>query len=94
MILGKKSKFDRIENVLLICNGKDCKKRGAKELRKAARSKLREMGKRRSTHIVRTKCNGFCKIAPVVSIQPQNVWLSETDEEEIQRVIEEIIGEE
>ncbi len=91
--MGKKDKFERIEQVLMICNGKDCKKRGAKELRKAARSTLREMGKRRSTHIVRTKCNGFCKIAPVVSIQPHNVWLSETDEDELQSVLQELLKE-
>ena len=35
--MGEKDKFERIEQVLMICNGKDCKKRGAKELRKAAR---------------------------------------------------------
>jgi NADH:ubiquinone oxidoreductase subunit E len=91
--LGKKDRFERIEQVVLVCNGKDCKKRGAKELRRTARSTLREMGKRRSTHIVQTKCNGFCKLAPIVSIQPHNVWLSETDEEELAEVLQELLKE-
>lgn len=57
-------KFD----IVCICTGKDCKKRGAKELLRYFKSlkKLPESSKR--LKVVKTKCLDYCEKAPV-SIQ-------------------------
>lgn len=72
---------DKIENVVLICNGSDCRKRGAKEIGKAMRGCAREHGCKKSTMFVRTKCTGLCNSAPVVCVQPTNKWLTKTTPE-------------
>lgn len=76
-----KKKIERIERLVLVCNGSDCKKKGAKGIRKALKRASKDEGIFRSTHICKTKCNGFCKAAPIVGFSPGNVWLTDTDEE-------------
>lgn len=92
--MGAREKMARIERVLLVCHGKDCKKKGAKDVARAARRTLRELGQWKSTHLVRTQCNGFCKQAPLVSLQPQNIWLSETSEQEVSELLREHLEQE
>jgi NADH:ubiquinone oxidoreductase subunit E len=75
-------KLKRIQRLVLVCNGSDCKKKGAKNLRKALKKEAKSQGVFRSTHICKTKCNGFCKAAPIVGFSPGNVWLSNTNEDE------------
>ncbi len=70
-----------IQNVVMICNGSDCKKRGAKEIGKALRGCAREHGCKKSTMFVRTKCTGLCKNAPVVCVQPNNKWVTKATPE-------------
>ena len=72
--MGKKD-VSKICNLVLICNGSDCKKGGAKDLKKCARKVVREEGARKSTMFIRTKCAGLCKQGPVVVIQPANEFV-------------------
>ena len=87
--MGKKKQVEDIKAVVLVCHGSDCKKKGAKGLAKAARGCLRELGHKRSALVVRTKCNGFCKKAPLVSLQPQNAWVVEADEKGVIALLKE-----
>ena len=66
----------KIKHVVMICHGSDCAKRGAKEIGKAARKCAKKMDVHGETMMVRTKCTGLCKKAPVVTIQPTNEWLT------------------
>jgi NADH:ubiquinone oxidoreductase subunit E len=65
-----------LKHVVMVCHGSDCKHEGAKELAKAVKDCARELGLMRDTLVVKTKCTGACKRAPVMSIQPANVWLT------------------
>ena len=76
------------DHMVVICNGSDCKKAGAKALRKTAKSKLRELGLNKQSIIVKTKCTGNCKRAPVACVQPLNRWLFKVDEEDLIAAIE------
>ncbi len=75
-------KLARIQRLVLVCNGSDCKKKGAKSIAKAVKRAAKSEGEFRATHIVKTKCNGFCKQAPIVGFSPGNQWLTETDEDD------------
>lgn len=66
-----------LKQIVMICQGKDCKKRGSKELAKAVKDCAKELGLKRDTLIVNTKCTGNCKRAPVMCVQPSNTWLTE-----------------
>ena len=66
----------QFERVILVCTGSKCKKAGAKEIAKDLRNCAKQLGLKKSTHVVRMRCNGMCSRCPIVSLQPQNVWLT------------------
>lgn len=75
--------LERAELHVVICVGSDCKKRGARDLRRAAKSELRARGWRRRSSILRTRCTGNCKRAPVCGLLPDNTWLARASPEEL-----------
>ncbi|WP_249755634.1 (2Fe-2S) ferredoxin domain-containing protein [Microvenator marinus] len=83
----------KIQNVVLVCQGKDCKKNGAKDVLCGVKSALKDLGAHRETMIVKTKCTGQCKKAPVMGIQPHGVWLTEGTEKSAAATIHATIGE-
>jgi NADH:ubiquinone oxidoreductase subunit E len=78
-----------IEHVVLICTGKDCRKRGANALRQEARACLKDHGARRSSLVVKAKCVGMCKRAPVACVQPGNLWLTQATPRRLRQAIDE-----
>lgn len=84
-------KIERIEHVVLVCMGSDCKKKGAREVLRGAKACVKELSEKKSTHIVKTKCNGMCKHGPIVSHQPSNTWLTETTQKKVCALLEEVL---
>ena len=84
--MGKKD-VSKISNVVLICNGSDCKKGGAKELKQCARRVVRDVGAKKSTMLVRTKCTGLCKQGPVVVIQPANEFVTDASPKSLEKAL-------
>lgn len=74
--------LNTLQHVVMVCHGSDCKDHGAKDLAKAVKDCARELGLMRDTLVVKTKCTGACKRAPVLSIQPANIWLTKTNPKE------------
>jgi len=52
----------------LFCCGGDCKKRGAKDVRKALKGELREKGMLGEVRVDDVKCLGLCKHGPNVIV--------------------------
>ena len=84
--MGQKD-ISKICNLVLICNGSDCRKGGAKDLKKCARRVVKDVGAKKSTMLVRTKCTGLCKQGPVVVIQPANEFVLEADEKALEKAL-------
>ncbi len=84
--MGKRD-VSKICNVVLICNGSDCKKGGSKSLAKCARRVAREMGAKKTTMFVNTKCTGLCEQGPIVMIQPANEFVVEADEKSVEKAL-------
>lgn len=59
---------------LLVCGGGDCKKRGAKALRRALKEELRAEGMVRDVRIDSVGCLGLCKHGPNVVVYPGGTW--------------------
>lgn len=57
----KTNKFD----IVCICTGKDCKKRGAKQLLNHFKAMKRLPGGNKRIKVVKTKCLDYCEKAPV-----------------------------
>jgi (2Fe-2S) ferredoxin len=78
-------KLDVPGKVIFICDGKKCGK--YKEVRKGFKHVIKESGLKHEIEVVRMDCTDNCKNAPVVCLQPQNVWIGEVEEHEIPAIL-------
>jgi NADH:ubiquinone oxidoreductase subunit E len=68
------------DQVIYVCTGSKCKKRGGKELGKLFRSQIKDAGLKDQAEVIKTDCTDRCKFAPVMSLQPQNLWFHDVTE--------------
>lgn len=73
---------------VLICKGGDCKKRGAKDLRKTLKEELRAEGLHRDVRIDTVSCLGLCKHGPNAVVYPGGTWYLGLDERDVAEVVE------
>jgi (2Fe-2S) ferredoxin len=76
------------ESHVLVCTGGDCKKRGAKDVRKALKSELRSEGLLGEVRIDTVGCLGLCKHGPNVVVYPEGIWYLGLTGEDVPKVIE------
>ncbi|WPP52539.1 NAD(P)H-dependent oxidoreductase subunit E [Catalinimonas niigatensis] len=69
-----KEKDDQ-QQFIFICNGKDCKKNGCKDIQKAIKIELKKKKQQKYIKLIKTKCTGKCKKAPVLIVKEQ--WMTE-----------------
>lgn len=89
--MGKRD-VSKIQNVIMTCNGSDCRKNGAKGLHRCARRVAAELGAKKSTMFVRTRCTGLCKQGPIVVIQPANEFVLDADEASLEKALRRHLG--
>jgi NADH:ubiquinone oxidoreductase subunit E len=75
---------DSIQQFIFICNGKDCKKNGCKELQKSIKQELKSRRKMKAVKVIKTKCTGKCKKAPVLIAD--NQWFTEVKQGDAVRI--------
>jgi len=77
---------------VLVCGGKDCKKRGAKDTRKALKDGLRSEGMLGEVRVDTVDCLGLCKHGPNVIVydetEPKGTWYIGLDEDDVPEVVE------
>lgn len=75
-----------------MCAGGDCKKRGAKDTRKALKDELRASGLLGEVRTDTTSCLGLCKHGPNVVVydgaNPKGVWYLGLDGRDVPEVVE------
>ncbi|PYZ91745.1 ferredoxin [Salipaludibacillus keqinensis] len=72
---------------LLLCNGKSCKKGGAKALHKAIQREISTNGLKQSIQTTRTRCLERCKDRCVVVDYPDGTWYHALSEEDAPTLI-------
>lgn len=82
--MGKKD-FSHVEHFVFVCSGSDCKP-DSKKLQKAFKETLDKHGLKKSTTIIKTKCTGRCKEAPVVIVG--NEWVGEVTPADTERLVQ------
>lgn len=80
-------KIDAYEKVIFICDGKKCCKYNH-GLYKSFKRELKETGLKKQVELIYTDCTDNCKYAPVISLQPKNVWIGEVSEKDVPEIIE------
>ena len=73
---------------MLVCNGGDCKKRGAKDVRAALKGELREAGMNRDVRIDSVGCLGLCKHGPNAVVYPPGTWYLGLDRDDVPQIVE------
>lgn len=73
---------------ILVCDHKHCHKRGAREINKELRARLKEHGLRRSVVVTNVSCLDACDDGPIVCVYPAGIWYRDVDKETACRIIE------
>ena len=76
------------ESHVFVCNGSDCKKRGAREVRQAFKDELRDNGINREVRADTVDCLGLCKHGPNVIVYPSGTWYLGLTEHEVPEIVE------
>ena len=80
------------ESHVLVCTGSDCKKRGAKETRKAIKSEVRSEGLLGEVRLDTVGCLGLCKHGPNAivydGVEPKGTWYLGLEESDAPQVVE------
>ena len=84
-------KIDAPEKVIFICDGKKCSKHN-NDLHKSFKRELKDAGLKKHVELIFTDCTDKCKYAPVVCLQPQNVWIGEVSEKAVPEIIEKYLN--
>jgi len=83
-------KIDAPRKVIFICKGKKCC-RYSKDIYKGFKELLKDNGLKKQVDIVETDCTGNCKCAPVISLQPQNIWIGEVDDKDVKNIFKQYL---
>lgn len=83
-------KLEAPGKVIFICDGKKCGKY-SKEIRKGFKEVIKERGMKHKIGLVRMDCTDNCKCAPVVCLQPDNIWIGEVVVNNIRVIFNEFI---
>ncbi|WP_106931593.1 (2Fe-2S) ferredoxin domain-containing protein [Adhaeribacter arboris] len=83
--------FNIPRQVIYVCTGSKCKKRGGKDLSKLFRDQVKQAGLKDTVEVIKTDCTDRCKFAPIVSIQPQNVWLHDVVEYQVPQLFQQYL---
>jgi (2Fe-2S) ferredoxin len=67
-------------HVFYVCTGSSCKKEDSKQIGKSLRKLAKEYGLKGEVEIIKTDCTDRCKLSPVVCLQPENIWQTESSE--------------
>ena len=77
---------------VLVCSGGDCKKRGAKDVRKAFKGELRDSGLLGDVRMDTTDCLGLCKHGPNIVVydgaEPKGTWYVGLSEAGVPEVVD------
>lgn len=72
---------EELQHIVFVCTGSDCKKAGGKKIYGAIKDEVRREKWSKDTRVIRTKCTGHCKSAPVAILMPENRWFMNSDVE-------------
>ncbi|MXN90689.1 (2Fe-2S) ferredoxin domain-containing protein [Flavobacterium sp. Sd200] len=81
-------KINAPEKVIFICDGKKCC-RYSNDIRKGFKELIKENGLKKQIELQYTDCTGNCKHAPVICLQPENIWLGEVEPKNIKSIFKE-----
>jgi (2Fe-2S) ferredoxin len=78
----------RVEQVVFLCNGGGCLRRGAEAITAAIRALITVRGHSDRIHSIKTRCANPCDHGPVVIVYPAGVWYGSVTEDKVAELVE------
>lgn len=66
--------LSKVKHIFQFCDGGSCRKAGSEQVIRDARASIKNQGRWKDTHTIKTRCNGRCEDAPTWIVQPGNYW--------------------
>lgn len=85
--------IEQLHHHLLVCQGKNCRKAGAKSLYKALNKELDSRGLKKKIQTTKTKCLEQCKDKCVVIDYPEGTWYRKRSAADAGGLIDRIVEE-
>ncbi|BDD04052.1 (2Fe-2S) ferredoxin domain-containing protein [Aureibacter tunicatorum] len=85
-----KDKLVMPEHIVYVCVGSKCKGKLKTAFLKPFESALKKSEYKKEVKIIKTACTGNCKHAPVVCLQPENKWYSQSDGSTVEKIFKKI----
>lgn len=70
---------------IYVCAGSKCGK--YKEIRKYLKESISANGLKKKVEVFKIECSDRCKHAPILCVQPENQWYSETSYRDIDEIV-------
>lgn len=87
------SGLKKIRKHILVCEHKDCVKRGGKDSLRELKGALKALGLRDEVFVSKVDCFDQCDDGPVMVVYPEGVWYGEVDERAAREIAERHIAE-
>jgi (2Fe-2S) ferredoxin len=73
---------------VLVCEHKDCERRGGKGVLKELKHSLKERSLREAVKVTKVDCFDLCDHGPIVVVYPEGVWYGGVDERGAREIVE------
>lgn len=83
--------IEQLHHHLLVCQGKNCRKAGAKSLYKALNKELESRGLKKQIQTTKTKCLEQCKDKCVVIDYPEGTWYRKRSADDTEEMVDAIL---
>jgi len=86
------SERDPDKDVVKVCCSTGCRAGGSLEIVDAFEQELTERGLEKKVMIKKTGCRGFCENGPVMAIDPQDIFYSRVEPQDVTDIVSETLG--
>ena len=83
---------DANKDVVKVCCSTGCRAGGSLEIVDAFEQELAERGLEKMVMIKKTGCRGFCENGPVMAIDPQDIFYSRVEPQDVTDIVSETLG--
>lgn len=81
------SGLSKVKTHILVCEHKDCLKRGGREAHRELKAALRESGLRPRVLVTKVDCLDQCDDGPVMVVYPEGVWYGRVGERAAREIV-------
>lgn len=77
----------KVENIVFMCSGTTCTKKGSGESILALRGCIKEQGLKEQVHTIKVVCTDQCDHGPIMLVYPDGIWYKDVDVGRAERIL-------